>query len=91
MDVEAVVAAHREEWARLDELGRKRRLTGTEAEEMLDLYQVDGVIAEPAGALASAALTGGSVLVEPGPLTPEAARRVGQNAARIVTRIPLSL
>ena len=39
MDVEAVVAAHREEWARLDELGRKRRLTGTEAEEMLDLYQ----------------------------------------------------
>ena len=34
--------------------------------EMLELYQVDGVIAEPAGALASAALTGGSVVVEPG-------------------------
>ena len=34
--------------------------------EMLDLYQVDGVIAEPAGALASAALTGGQVSVEPG-------------------------
>ncbi len=34
--------------------------------EMLDLYQVDGVIAEPAGALASAALTGGLVPVEPG-------------------------
>jgi len=34
--------------------------------EMLDLYQVDGVIAEPAGALASAALTGGHVAVEPG-------------------------
>jgi threonine dehydratase len=34
--------------------------------EMLDLYQVDGVIAEPAGALASAALTGGAVRVEPG-------------------------
>jgi threonine dehydratase len=34
--------------------------------EMLELYQVDGVIAEPAGALATAALTGGSVLVEPG-------------------------
>ena len=33
--------------------------------EMLDLYQVDGVIAEPAGALSSAAL-GGPVLVEPG-------------------------
>ena len=34
--------------------------------EMLDLYQVDGVIAEPAGALASAALTGGQVTVAPG-------------------------
>jgi len=34
--------------------------------ELLDLYQVDGVIAEPAGALASAALTGGNVVVEPG-------------------------
>ncbi|SNS42178.1 L-threonine ammonia-lyase [Geodermatophilus saharensis] len=34
--------------------------------EMLDLYQVDGVIAEPAGALATAALTGGTVRVEPG-------------------------
>ncbi|MGY1594080.1 threonine ammonia-lyase IlvA [Geodermatophilus sp. SYSU D00708] len=34
--------------------------------EMLDLYQVDGVIAEPAGALATAALAGGLVTVEPG-------------------------
>jgi threonine dehydratase len=34
--------------------------------EMLDLYQVDGIIAEPAGALAAAALTGGVVRVEPG-------------------------
>jgi threonine dehydratase len=33
--------------------------------EMLDLYQVDGVIAEPAGALAAAAL-GDEVVVEPG-------------------------
>ena len=33
--------------------------------EMLDLYQVDGVIAEPAGAMASAALAE-SVVVEPG-------------------------
>jgi threonine dehydratase len=33
--------------------------------EMLDLYQVDGVIAEPAGAMASAAL-GDDVRVEPG-------------------------
>ncbi|RBY84420.1 threonine dehydratase [Blastococcus sp. TF02A-26] len=34
--------------------------------EMLELYQVDGVIAEPAGAMATAALTGGLVTVEPG-------------------------
>ncbi|GAB3316576.1 threonine ammonia-lyase IlvA [Geodermatophilus aquaeductus] len=34
--------------------------------EMLELYQVDGIIAEPAGALATAALTGGTVRVEPG-------------------------
>jgi threonine dehydratase len=34
--------------------------------EMLDLYQVDGIIAEPAGAMASAALTGGQVTVQPG-------------------------
>ncbi|WP_409330783.1 threonine ammonia-lyase IlvA [Trujillonella humicola] len=34
--------------------------------EMLDLYQVDGVIAEPAGAMATAALAGGQVRVEPG-------------------------
>jgi threonine dehydratase len=33
--------------------------------EMLDLYQVDGIIAEPAGAMASAAL-GDEVSVEPG-------------------------
>ncbi|MCW2580548.1 MAG: ilvA [Blastococcus sp.] len=39
---------------------------GQVCSEMLDLYQVDGVIAEPAGALASAALTGGAVTVEPG-------------------------
>ena len=34
--------------------------------EMLDLYQADGVIAEPAGAMAPAALSGGLVTVEPG-------------------------
>jgi threonine dehydratase len=34
--------------------------------EMLELYQVDGVIAEPAGALASSALSGGQVTVAPG-------------------------
>jgi threonine dehydratase len=34
--------------------------------EMLDLYQVDGIIAEPAGALATAALSGGLVEVRRG-------------------------
>ena len=34
--------------------------------EMLDLYQTDGIIAEPAGALSTAALSGGLVAVEPG-------------------------
>ena len=34
--------------------------------EMLDLYQADGIIAEPDGALASSALTGGLVALEPG-------------------------
>ncbi|RBY97935.1 threonine dehydratase [Blastococcus sp. TF02-8] len=34
--------------------------------EMLDLYQADGVIAEPAGALATSALSGGLVGVRPG-------------------------
>ncbi|SOC50254.1 L-threonine ammonia-lyase [Blastococcus aggregatus] len=34
--------------------------------EMLDLYQADGIIAEPAGALASSALSGGLVTLEPG-------------------------
>jgi threonine dehydratase len=34
--------------------------------EMLDLYQTDGIIAEPAGALSTAAVSGGLVEVEPG-------------------------
>ncbi len=34
--------------------------------EMLDLYQIDGVIAEPAGALATAALSGRAIEVDPG-------------------------
>ena len=39
---------------------------GAVCTEMLDLYQVDGVIAEPAGALAGAALAAGVVEVDPG-------------------------
>jgi uncharacterized membrane protein SpoIIM required for sporulation len=40
VDVDAYVAAHRGEWDRLEELvGRRGRLTGAEADELVDLYQ----------------------------------------------------
>ena len=39
---------------------------GSVCSEMLSLYQVDGIIAEPAGALATAALSSGSITVESG-------------------------
>ncbi len=54
----AVVAEHQPELVTVPE--------GQVCVEMLELYQVDGIIAEPAGALAAAALTGGTVRVEPG-------------------------
>ncbi|MDV3222456.1 MAG: stage II sporulation protein M [Intrasporangium sp.] len=39
MNLDALVAAHSARWGRLDELSRRRRLTGEEADELLDLYQ----------------------------------------------------
>ena len=39
MDLDAYVAAHHLTWARLEELVRKRRLTGAEADELITLYQ----------------------------------------------------
>jgi uncharacterized membrane protein SpoIIM required for sporulation len=40
VDVDAYVAAHRGEWERLDELIRRRRkLSGPEVDELVDLYQ----------------------------------------------------
>ncbi|KUI33170.1 hypothetical protein AU196_12820 [Mycobacterium sp. IS-1742] len=40
MDVDAFVQAHRPTWDRLDELvKRRRRLTGAEVDELVDLYQ----------------------------------------------------
>src|SRR3954447_23850262 len=43
MDLDAYVAAHRHEWARLEELLRRarspRRMTGPEVDELVDLYQ----------------------------------------------------
>ena len=39
MDLDAYSAAHRDEWDRLARLGRKRRFTGAEADELIDHYQ----------------------------------------------------
>ncbi|MEV5156657.1 stage II sporulation protein M [Streptomyces werraensis] len=40
MDLDVFVSAHRAEWDRLDALlGRRRRLTGAEADELVTLYQ----------------------------------------------------
>jgi uncharacterized membrane protein SpoIIM required for sporulation len=39
VDLDAFVAAHRGDWDRLDELTKQRRLTGAEADEILDGYQ----------------------------------------------------
>lgn len=39
MDLDAYVAAHTREWQRLDQLTRKRRLSGAEADELVERYQ----------------------------------------------------
>ncbi|MEJ1230313.1 MAG: stage II sporulation protein M [Galbitalea sp.] len=39
MDLDAYAAAHREEWDRLAQLARARRLTGAESDELIDRYQ----------------------------------------------------
>ncbi|MGK2348334.1 stage II sporulation protein M [Actinomyces sp. W5033] len=39
MDIDAFSAAHRDQWDRLDELTRSRRLTGTQADELVTLYR----------------------------------------------------
>jgi Uncharacterized membrane protein len=39
VDLDALIAARQERWRRLDELGRRRRLTGAEADEIVRLYQ----------------------------------------------------
>ena len=39
MDLDALTAARRAEWARLDELSRTRRLTGAEVDELVDRYR----------------------------------------------------
>ncbi|MFG6476124.1 stage II sporulation protein M [Microbacterium sp. P06] len=39
MDLDALTAARRDEWARLDELGRRRRLSGPEVDELVTRYR----------------------------------------------------
>jgi uncharacterized membrane protein SpoIIM required for sporulation len=39
MDLDAYAASHRDEWNRLDELGRRRSFTGPEADELIERYQ----------------------------------------------------
>ena len=39
MDIDAYAAAHRDQWDRLDELTRRRRLTGAHADELVSLYR----------------------------------------------------
>ena len=39
MDLDALTAARREEWARLDELSRTRRLTGRDVDELVTRYR----------------------------------------------------
>jgi uncharacterized membrane protein SpoIIM required for sporulation len=39
MDLDAYAAAHREEWDRLAQLGKKRRFSGRDADELIDRYQ----------------------------------------------------
>jgi uncharacterized membrane protein SpoIIM required for sporulation len=39
VDLDAYVAAHQQEWQRLEELTRRRRLSGAESDELVDRYQ----------------------------------------------------
>ena len=39
MDLDAYVLAHHAEWRRLDDLARRRRLTGVESDELVESYQ----------------------------------------------------
>ena len=39
MDLDAYSAAHRAEWDRLAELGSERRLSGAQADELIERYQ----------------------------------------------------
>jgi uncharacterized membrane protein SpoIIM required for sporulation len=57
VDLDAYAAAHREEWDRLEALGRKPRLTGAEADELIERYQ------SAASQLSAIKTTAGSTVV----------------------------
>ena len=48
MDLDAYSAAHRERWERLDALAAQRRLSGEEADELVELYQAGEISYEDA-------------------------------------------
>ncbi|MER7674059.1 stage II sporulation protein M [Kitasatospora sp. NPDC096128] len=57
MDLDVFVATHQGEWARLDALARRRRLSGEEADELVTLYQrVTGHLAKVQAAAPDPAL-----------------------------------
>lgn len=57
VDLDTFVLAHRDDWDRLDELSRRSRLTGAEADELVDLYQRVGThVAAVKGSRSDAAL-----------------------------------
>ncbi|MGW2376929.1 MULTISPECIES: stage II sporulation protein M [Kitasatospora] len=59
MDLDVFVATHQGEWARLDALARRRRLSGEEADELVGLYQrVTGHLAKVQAAAPDPALVG---------------------------------
>lgn len=57
MDLDAYSAAHREEWDRLDQLGRQRFFSGAQSDELIDRYQ------SGATQLSAIKTTAGSTLV----------------------------
>ena len=57
MDLDAYSAAHRQEWDRLDALGKQRFFSGPEADELIDRYQAG------ATQLSAIKTTAGSTLV----------------------------
>jgi uncharacterized membrane protein SpoIIM required for sporulation len=78
MDLDAYVAAHCDEWFRLEALARHRRLTGPEADELVDRYQQ---VATHLSVLRSAAPDAALVAYLSGVLARARSRTTGTRAA----------